>query len=207
MLARNRLQVQGAQAICKFRKACCLRLPEFPRAEYRQDTFDSGLTRCCRVASAVICHAAATPACVAVTGPPSSVQLATTYLDDRVRLGKGSRGSLFVFTRGGAADAAGEQDTDRFGLARAVIWCVWQGGLGLQSAGLGAGGLNSASHLPSHTVLWSTRALCSVTGGKPLLFTSGSRQYEFQQHRRHATSTSPGTLHTRLRAAPQLGPG
>jgi hypothetical protein len=41
-------------------------------------------------------------------GPPSEVELKTTYLDDRVRLGKGSRGSLFVFSRGGAADAAGE---------------------------------------------------------------------------------------------------
>ena len=41
-------------------------------------------------------------------GPPSSVVLKTTYVDDRVRLGKGSRGSLFVFTRGGAADEAGE---------------------------------------------------------------------------------------------------
>jgi hypothetical protein len=41
-------------------------------------------------------------------GPPSSVQLSTPYLDERVRLGKGSRGSLFVFTRGGAADEAGE---------------------------------------------------------------------------------------------------
>ncbi len=38
----------------------------------------------------------------------SVVQLRTTYLDERVRLGKGSRGSLFVFTRGGAADRAGE---------------------------------------------------------------------------------------------------
>lgn len=40
-------------------------------------------------------------------GPPSSVVLTTTYLDQRVRLGKGSRGSLFVFTRGGDADSAG----------------------------------------------------------------------------------------------------
>ena len=40
-------------------------------------------------------------------GPPSSVQLTTTYLDDRVRLGVGSRGSLFVFTRGGASDREG----------------------------------------------------------------------------------------------------
>jgi hypothetical protein len=39
-------------------------------------------------------------------GPPSSVVLTTTYLDERVRLGKGSRGSLFVFTRGGLADEA-----------------------------------------------------------------------------------------------------
>ena len=40
-------------------------------------------------------------------GPPSSVQLATTYLDERVRLGLGSRGSLFVFRRGGASDHEG----------------------------------------------------------------------------------------------------
>lgn len=46
--------------------------------------------------------------CCCRTGPPSSVVLKTTYVDERVRLGKGSRGSLFVFTRGGAADAAGE---------------------------------------------------------------------------------------------------
>lgn len=40
-------------------------------------------------------------------GPRSSVELATTYLDERVRLGRGSRGSRFVFTRGGAADQVG----------------------------------------------------------------------------------------------------
>ena len=32
-------------------------------------------------------------------GPPSSVVLQTTYLDDRIRLGKGGRGSIFVFER------------------------------------------------------------------------------------------------------------
>jgi hypothetical protein len=37
-------------------------------------------------------------------GPPSSVILTTTYLDENVRLGKGSRGSKFVFSRGGNAD-------------------------------------------------------------------------------------------------------
>lgn len=40
-------------------------------------------------------------------GPSSDVTLKTTYLDERVRLGQGSRGSLFVFTRGGPSDAAG----------------------------------------------------------------------------------------------------
>ncbi len=40
-------------------------------------------------------------------GPPSSVQLTTTYLDERVRLGVGSRGSLFVFRSGGASDREG----------------------------------------------------------------------------------------------------
>jgi hypothetical protein len=48
-------------------------------------------------------------------GPPSSVVLTTTYLDDRVRLGLGSRGSLFVFTRGGESDLAG---MDQVGLKR-----------------------------------------------------------------------------------------
>jgi len=39
-------------------------------------------------------------------GPKSNVVLKTTYVDDRVRLGKGSRGSLFVFTRGGESENA-----------------------------------------------------------------------------------------------------
>lgn len=29
------------------------------------------------------------------------------YLDERIRLGQGSRGSIFVFTRGGPAEQAG----------------------------------------------------------------------------------------------------
>jgi len=45
-------------------------------------------------------------------GPKSSVVLSTTYLDDRVRLGKGSRGSLFVFTRKTAEQA--ERDRRRW---------------------------------------------------------------------------------------------
>jgi hypothetical protein len=48
-------------------------------------------------------------------GPPSSVVLTTTYLDEKVRLGLGSRGSLFVFTRGGESDLAG---MDMVGLKR-----------------------------------------------------------------------------------------
>ncbi|GAB4817030.1 hypothetical protein N2152v2_004076 [Parachlorella kessleri] len=48
-------------------------------------------------------------------GGTSSVVLKTTYLDERVRLGRGSRGSLFVFTRGGQADRAG---MDQVGLER-----------------------------------------------------------------------------------------
>eukprot|EP00903_Cladosiphon_okamuranus_P009275 g8850.t1 len=40
------------------------------------------------------------------SGPKSSVRLAATFVDDRVRLGKGGRGSLFVFTRGGPAETS-----------------------------------------------------------------------------------------------------
>lgn len=43
-------------------------------------------------------------------GGYSSVVLATTYLDEKVRIGKGSRGSYFVFTRGGPSDTA-QMDT------------------------------------------------------------------------------------------------
>ena len=41
-------------------------------------------------------------------GPKSTVQLTTTYLSEDVRLGKGSRGSLFVFTHGGPSNDAGQ---------------------------------------------------------------------------------------------------
>lgn len=40
----------------------------------------------------------------------SSVQIRTPYLDDRVRIGIGSRGSLFVFTKGGAAASTAAQE-------------------------------------------------------------------------------------------------
>ena len=39
-------------------------------------------------------------------GMSACLQLTTTYLDEHVRLGKGSRGSLFVFRR--TSDEAGE---------------------------------------------------------------------------------------------------
>ena len=52
-------------------------------------------------------------------GPSSSVVLTTTYVDDRVRLGRGSRGSLFVFTRGDAADTAG---MDSIGLRKTTAF-------------------------------------------------------------------------------------
>lgn len=58
-----------------------------------------------------------------VAGPKSSVRLITTYLDERVRIGKGSYGSLFVFTRGGAADEAA---MEVIGLEKTVsgFWAV-----------------------------------------------------------------------------------
>jgi hypothetical protein len=43
-------------------------------------------------------------------GPPSMVKIRTTYLDDRIRIGVGSRGSLFVFTRGGDSEGAVGQE-------------------------------------------------------------------------------------------------
>lgn len=51
-------------------------------------------------------------------GPTSSVVLSTTYLDERVRLGRGGRGSSFVFTKGGQSDHAG---MEKIGLGRTTI--------------------------------------------------------------------------------------
>lgn len=58
-------------------------------------------------------------------GPPSSVVLTTTYLDEKVRLGLGSRGSRFVFSRGGTADVCsmetvGLERTSPLGIAIVV---------------------------------------------------------------------------------------
>jgi len=52
-------------------------------------------------------------------GPKSKVVLSTTYLDDDVRIGKGSRGSLFVFKRKSAEQAA--RDQRRWGVGGVAI--------------------------------------------------------------------------------------
>ena len=83
-------------------------------------------------------------------GPPSSVVLKTTYVDERVRLGRGSRGSLFVFTRGGAADEAGERGWVGSRVAR--------GAAGRQGA---AGGGGRAEHKAREHTLSMTCMLLS----------------------------------------------
>ncbi|GBG00114.1 hypothetical protein Rsub_12855 [Raphidocelis subcapitata] len=98
-------------------------------------------------------------------GPPSSVQLSTTYLDERIRLGKGSRGSLFVFERTAAADAAA---MDRVGLERttpagvlllaAMLGAMALGGWGLFRTGAPAlqlcGALVWAAAVGMAAVFW-----------------------------------------------------
>lgn len=67
---------------------------------------------------------------VARIGPPSTVVLRTTFVDERVRIGKGSRGSLFVFTRGGNADEASMETVGlerTSGLGKALIGLVTLG--------------------------------------------------------------------------------
>lgn len=54
-------------------------------------------------------------------GPESSVVLTTSYLDETIRLGKGSRGSRFIFVRGGDADSAGDQTHSRSQVASTLI--------------------------------------------------------------------------------------
>lgn len=83
-------------------------------------------------------------------GPPSSVVLTTTYVDERVRLGKGSRGSLFVFTRSAEADAAEMEKvgTQRSGvsglLAIAALFAALAGG-GAACWAAGASALKGAA--------------------------------------------------------------
>lgn len=74
-------------------------------------------------------------------GPKSSVVLRTTYVDGDVRIGKGSRGSLFVFTRGGTSEEAG---MEQFGLQKTSI-------LGKLLVTLFVGGIASAGAW----LLWS----------------------------------------------------
>lgn len=62
-------------------------------------------------------------------GPKSSVILSTTYLDDSMRLGKGSRGSLFVFTRKSAEQHA--RDLRRWSVGGLAIAIMLLTGLGL----------------------------------------------------------------------------
>lgn len=45
-------------------------------------------------------------------GPRSSVTLATTYVDERIRLAIGGRGSLFVFVKGGQAESKEADEWD-----------------------------------------------------------------------------------------------
>jgi hypothetical protein len=62
-------------------------------------------------------------------GPKSSVVLSTTYLDETMRLGKGSRGSLFVFTRKTAEQHA--RDLRRWSVGGLAIATMLLTGLGL----------------------------------------------------------------------------
>lgn len=77
-------------------------------------------------------------------GPESDVVLTTTYLDENVRLGKGSLGSLFVFKRGGTADAA---EMDKMGLEKTSPMALAT--LGLVLAAMGAAGV----------MLWQTQTI------------------------------------------------
>ena len=77
-------------------------------------------------------------------GPTSSVTLTTSYLDGAVRLGKGSRGSKFVFLRGGEADAAGENCACSHCLRRMLLACTLAIGEAMH-AGMEAVGLSSTT--------------------------------------------------------------
>ena len=74
-------------------------------------------------------------------GPKSSVQLSTPYLDERVRVGRGSRGSLFLFTRGGEAS---KSDMASVGLQKTTF------------AGLAALGIFFSSLVVTGAVLWAS---------------------------------------------------
>lgn len=87
-------------------------------------------------------------------GPKSSVVLSTTYLDDHVRLGKGSRGSLFVFTR--KSEEKAERDHRRWGIGGLAIAIML-----LTALGLGIFGVHEL-RTTSHTLYSVTVVLASA---------------------------------------------
>ena len=79
-------------------------------------------------------------------GPKSSVVLKTTYVDERVRIGKGSRGSLFVFTRGYDSDKA---NMDIVGLEKTTV-------LGKAILAMSLGGMIASGGLMCHSTWHSS---------------------------------------------------
>lgn len=86
-------------------------------------------------------------------GPKSSVVLSTTYLDDHVRLGKGSRGSLFVFTKKSAEQA--ERDHRRWRVGGFAIALML-----LTALGLGIFGVHQLR--TTNRVLYSATVIASA---------------------------------------------
>jgi hypothetical protein len=86
-------------------------------------------------------------------GPKSSVVLSTTYLDDHVRLGKGSRGSLFVFTKKSAERA--ERDHRRWRVGGFAIALML-----LTALGLGIFGVHQLR--TTNRVLYSATVIASA---------------------------------------------
>ena len=110
----------------------------------------------------LVLGAPAHPAAVALKiGPPSAVQLTTTYLDARVRLGRGSFGSRFVFTRipGGDA-AAGRLQAVGTHTTRPAGWAVCAGVLAACAA--------AVASLATRTPAWPLAARL-VAGVLPAL--------------------------------------
>lgn len=135
--------------------------------------------------------------------------LSTTYLDERVRLGKGSKGSLFVFTRGGAAEQAGADAAWRTGRMGARAMGAKRTGVGVTSqrghgarlhggAVLGCGALACPVWAAHSATAAAVSVTLSLMAKRPL---ARCRSPEGAHHHAESTCRLPRTLLPLLRYA------
>lgn len=115
---------------------------------------------------------------VVALGRPSTVVLGTPYLDDRVRVGRGGRGSWFVFARRAGVDPAGVEGWPAIAAAAAVP------GWALAAVGVAAVGAVAAA-----APAWVAGGVAALVAALAVVLRGGGNQ----RQPRAATPTPPST--------------